>query len=182
MAEEYKLENFTITDLKKIESKPNAARAWVLFIIETDHVKAPGKEFTYFGDVRAPETWPYQGVYVREMTYAIEERKGEKKNSVKRILYGDYGKAPKKDLPAAGSPAAGSEAPPPNPQLPELGKSIGVCTSYVMEIAKAMITVGFNGSQIDESLPMICDSVSRNSFIMYLDLKNRVAKEQEGNK
>jgi len=178
MADEkiYTLNDFTITKLYKADSKPGG-RKWVRFDLYIDDPKAEDRKFSWFPSVKTPEIWPIEGSFVREMEFVIKDT-GEYRNyEVKKILYGESKKE------EASFPAPEKEQPGTRPSarypIESIGKEPSVCTSYVMELAKAMIAMGFNGSQIDESLPMICDSVSRNGFVMYLDLKNRVAKERE---
>lgn len=178
----FKLTNCTVVSLAKkegINKKTN--RPWVLFKFKVDHPKAQGKEFAKFADISKPETWPYEGAKITSMEGTITQS-GEYTNyEVSKILYDQTSKPPPaEENPFGEAPSPASSEAPRNSMMPSegIGKECSVCTSYAMELAKAMIANGFNGSQIDESLGLICDAVGTQGFHLYLHLKAYMEKER----
>lgn len=172
MAEqEYRITNCSITEFKKLEGTGSKG-PWVLFVFKTNHPRMGGEEFSYFAPPTKPETWPYDGVGISELIFTIGEYNGEKQNRVKKLLYSTS---------TEGKPATESagESLPATTSKPSvaIGKDQLVCVSYVKDLAIAMLEGGMSVDQVDEKLSAACDTVIRNGFLMYLDLKTRIEKE-----
>ena len=182
MAEEkkYTLKDFTIRDLSKadgISEKTN--KPWIRFKFKTTDAQAKDSEFTYFpyGGLNTPETWPYDGAKVSSMAFTItKEGQYAGDCNVKKIEFEIGSKPP----PVEENPFGETAPSPALSQAPSesIGKGCSVCTSYAMELAKAMIANGFNGAQVEESLPLICDAVGTQGFHLYLHLKAYMEKER----
>ena len=196
MAEEqkkYTLKDFTIRDVQKADGiKESTGKPWLRFKFKTTDLQAKDREFTYFPyqGLTHPEKWPYDGVKVTAMTFTItEEGKYAGDCTVKTLTLDPASQPPPaEEDPFAPSGEMPSEAPSPapgitpvyTPTLSEqgIGKECSVCTSYAMELAKAMIANGFNGDQVKESLGLVCDVVGTQGFHLYLHLKAYMEKER----
>lgn len=176
---EYTLTNFGIERLEKAEGISEKG-PWVRFKFYITNPKSKGNQFTYFAGVTKPESWPHDGVKVASMTFTItEDGKYAGDCNVKKIIYDQTSKPPPaEEDPFAEAPSQASSAAPSTMPNEGIGKECSVCTSYAMELAKAMIANGFNGDQVQESLPLMCDAVGTQGFHLYLHLKAYMEKER----
>ena len=177
----FTITNCNIISLDKEEKIGKGNKPYLLFLFKVDHPKAQGKEFAKFCFTSKPDDWPRVGKII-SMTGQMEESGQYTNYTVSKILYDQTSKPPPaEEDPFGEEPAKQLDAPSkaPSTMFSEgIGKECSVCTSYAMELAKAMIANGFNGSQVDESLPMMCDAVGTQGFHLYLHLKAYMEKER----
>ena len=179
---EYILKDFTIRNVQKADGiKEETGKPWLRFKFKTTDPQAKDREFTYFpyGGLTHPEKWPYDEAKVASMTFTItEEGKYAGDCNVKTLTFDPTSKPPPAEDDIFGEAPSGAPSETSFPTEQGIGKECSVCTSYAMELAKAMIANGFNGDQVKESLPLVCDAVGTQGFHLYLHLKAYMEKER----